>query len=261
MPQPTKQEVALQRRHERLMFLLESAYIRAIIVAKNKYITAVSKAYAIDGTLPEALTFAHKQDMFEIGKKFNSRTITIFARDVHGEFEKSNPHILEFKQEDEAFDKWLRNVISYWIAEETAVAAGVTAITTRDDIRNAIAASIAENETSAQTAKKILKTKGLSPFRAETIALTETHNAAMYANKESGKRLERETGESLLKVWIPVQDSRTRDSHAAMSGHSSIIMGGLFVVGGDRMDRPGDPRGSAANVIRCRCTLAYRVEE
>ena len=261
MPQPTKKEIALQRRHERLMALIETPYIRALIRAKNKYITAVSKAYAIDGTLPEALTFAHKQEMFRVQKFYNSRTITVFAKDVHNIFEKNNPVILEVKQEDEAFDRWLSTVIATWISEETAIAAGVTAITTRDDIRNAIAISVADNETSAQTAKKILKVKGLSPFRAETIALTETHNAAMYANKESGKRLERETGESLLKVWIPVQDSRTRDAHAAMSRHGVVVMESLFAVGGDRMDRPGDPRGSAGNVIRCRCTLAYRVAE
>lgn len=262
MPQPTKKEIALQRRHERMMTLVEASYMRAIVRAKNKYITAVSKEYLLDGTLPEALTFAHKQNMFNIGKKYNSRTITIFAKDVHNEFQKNNIHPLEIKQdEDEDFDRWLRNIIATWIAEETAVAAGVTAITTRDDIKDAISISVAENETSAQTAKKILKVKGLSPFRAETIALTETHNAAMYANKQSGIRLERETGEVLTKVWIPVQDSRTREAHAAMSRHDAIIMDGLFVVGSDRMDRPGDPRGSAGNVIRCRCTLAYRVEE
>ena len=261
MPQPTKKEIALQRRHDRLMTLIETPYIRALIRAKNKYITAVSKAYEIDGTLPEALTLEHRQDMFAVQSKYDSRTITVFAKDVHNEFKKNILLFLEKKQEDDEFDRWLRFVIAEWISNETALAASVTALTTRDDIRNAIAISVAEGETSAQTAKKILKVKGLSPFRSETIALTETHNAAMYANKQSGLRLERESGESLTKVWIPVQDSRTREAHAAMNGHQAINMDSLFTVGGDRMDRPGDPRGSAGNVIRCRCTLAYRVAE
>ena len=261
MPQPTKREIALQRRHERLMTLIEAPYIRAIIRAKNKYISEVSKAYAIDGALPEVLTLQHQQDMFNLGKFYNTRTITVFAKDVTNELEKNALIPLEFKQDDESFDRWLRGVLALWISEETAAAAIITATTTRDDIRDAIRISTADGETSAQTAKKILKVKGLSPFRAQTIALTETHNAAMYANKESAKRLEREGDEQLLKVWIPVQDSRTREAHAAMASHQAIVMDSLFAVGGSRMDRPGDPKGSAANVIRCRCTLAYRVAD
>jgi len=259
MPQPTKKEIALQRRHDRLMTLIEAPYMRALVRAKNKYITAVSKAYASNGTLPESLTLAHTADMLRVQTKYDSRTITVFAKDVHNEFQKNILLYLEKKQDDEAFDLWLRGIIASWISDETGVAAIVTATTTRDDIKNAIRISVADNETSAQTVKKILKVKGLSPFRAATIALTETHNAAMFANKESGLRLEEETGESLTKVWIPVQDSRTREAHAAMSKHKVIAMDGKFTVGGDRMDRPGDPKGSAKNVIRCRCTLAYRV--
>lgn len=257
MPQPTKAEIRTQQRHDRLMLLVEAPYMRAIIRAKNKYITAVSKAYALDGTLPEALTFAHKQEMFELGKRYNSRIIKIMSRDVQGDIAKNQLLILEFK--DEAFDRWLAGIIGFWLGEETAVAAGVTALTTRSDIVDAIRKSTIEGETSAQIAKKILKVKGLSAFRAEVIARTETHNAAMFANKESGKRLIRETDVELLKIWVPVQDSRTREVHSNMVNHSPIIMDSLFTVGRDRMDRPGDPRGSAGNVINCRCTLAYRV--
>ena len=241
------------------MVMVETPYKRALIRAKNRYITAVSKAYELDGTLPEVLTFAHKKDMFKVQSFYDSKIIKLTALDVQRDIVKTLGVILEKK--DDAFDRWLAFVLAQWIAEETAAAAIETALTTRSDIANAIAISVENNETSAQTAKKILKTKGLSPFRAETIALTETHNAAMYANKESGKRLSAETETELLKVWIPVQDSRTRDTHAAMSSHQPITMDSKFTVGRDRMDRPGDPRGSAANVIRCRCTMAYRVAE
>ena len=259
MPQPTRAEIATLNRHERLMVMVEVPYQRALIRAKNKYITAVAKAYESDGTLPEALTLAHRRDMFEVQSFYNSKIIKLMALDVQRDIAKSIGILLEKK--DEAFDRWLAFVLAQWISEETAAAAIETSLTTRSDIVNAITISVENGETSAQTAKKILKTKGLSPFRAETIALTETHNAAMYSNKESGKRLSLETETPLLKVWIPVQDSRTRDTHAAMSSHQPIIMEGLFAVGRDRMDRPGDPKGSAANVIRCRCTLAYRVAE
>jgi hypothetical protein len=241
------------------MLAIEAPYARAIIREKNRYISRVAEAYALDGTLPEALTFEHRQKMFDISSRYNKRTIRVFATDVYNTTIKN--HLPNYEKKNEAFDKWLATIIAQWIANETAVAAVVTANTTRNDIRAAIQASVREGETNPQVVKKILKVKGFSAFRAVAIARTETHNAAMYANKESGKRLERDTGEQLNKVWIPVQDSRTRDSHSAMVNHSAIILDGLFTVNGDRMDRPGDPRGSARNVINCRCTLAYRVEE
>lgn len=106
-----------------------------------------------------------------------------------------------------------------------------------------------------------MKVKGFSPFRAATIANTETHNAAMYALKENGKRVAREENLDLRKYWIPVEDSRTRDAHSAMASHDAIPLDALFTVGGEKMDRPGDPRASAKNVIRCRCTMAYSVAE
>lgn len=259
MPQPTKKEKLLQIKHDRLMLSIEAPYARAIIREKNRYISRVAEAYELDGTLPEVLTLQHRQNMFNISSRYNTRTVKVFATDVYGNTLKN--YIPNFEKKDDEFDRWLATILAQWIAEETAVAAAVTADTTRDDIRLAIESSLREGETSPQTVKKILKVKGFSAFRAMTIARTETHNAAMYANKESGKRIERDTGEQLKKIWVPVQDSRTRDTHSAMVRHSAIILDGLFQVGRDRMDRPGDPKGSAANVINCRCTIAYRVEE
>ena len=257
MPLPTKAEIATRKRHDRLMTLVEAGYIRAIVRAKNRYITRIAEAYKIGDGIPEYLTFEHSREMFALGNKYNSRIIKIIGRDVTENTIKNNNLCLETKQD--AFDKWLALIIASWINDETATAAQITAYTTREDIRNAIRESFENGESSASTVKRILKVKGLSAFRADVIARTETHNAAMFANKEAGKRLSRDTGNVFNKVWVSVEDSRTRDSHRAMISHEAINMESLFNVGGDRMDRPGDPRGSARNVINCRCTLAYRV--
>jgi len=32
-----------------------------------------------------------------------------------------------------------------------------------------------------------------------------------------------------------------------------------FIIGGESLDYPGDPSGSAANVINCRCSVGYLV--
>ena len=63
------------------------------------------------------------------------------------------------------------------------------------------------------------------------------------------------------KVWISVQDSRTRRrpkdkyDHLHMEG-IRVDAKDSFIVSGEEMMYPGDPKGSEGNVINCRCAVA-----
>tara|TARA_Y100000389_G_scaffold204282_1_gene256050 strand:+ start:5825 stop:7363 length:1539 start_codon:yes stop_codon:yes gene_type:complete len=96
-----------------------------------------------------------------------------------------------------------------------------------------------------------------SRARSATISRTETHNAASYANHSVAKEM---NIPNLQKQWVSVTDDRTRSKHAAMNG-TIIPMDEDFEVptnfGTALMDRPGDSRGGAANVVNCRCVLLY----
>lgn len=109
----------------------------------------------------------------------------------------------------------------------------------------------------------------LSKLRAVTIARTETHSASMFASQQVAK----ETRLPLMKEWVAVEDHRTRDfgegdgdvdeySHRAMSGVQVPIDGFYLVPRRDgtseAMRYPGDPNGSAGNVINCRCAQVYK---
>jgi hypothetical protein len=66
----------------------------------------------------------------------------------------------------------------------------------------------------------------------------------------------------IKKRWLPFLDERTRESHAEMENYPAIELNDDFIVnrsdgGTDRMQYPGDPNGSAGNVIFCRCTVIY----
>jgi uncharacterized protein with gpF-like domain len=113
---------------------------------------------------------------------------------------------------------------------------------------------------STEIAKRILKLRDFSQFRAKTIALTEVHGAAMFASRETVNKIGQDLGVSVLKKWVPVTDDRTRANHMAMLGQPYISMDEKFMVGGEKMDRPSDPSASAANVINCRCSLVYKRE-
>jgi SPP1 gp7 family putative phage head morphogenesis protein len=83
---------------------------------------------------------------------------------------------------------------------------------------------------------------------AMRIARTETASAAGYAQHQTALDLG-----YTKKLWISARDSRTRDSHARMDGESKDInsrySNGLMY--------PGDPSGSAGEVINCRCTETW----
>ena len=61
-----------------------------------------------------------------------------------------------------------------------------------------------------------------------------------------------------VRTWNPVLDGDTRIGHAAASGQTATQKE-TFDVGGEELSFPGDPRGSAANTINCRCFLTYSI--
>ncbi len=101
---------------------------------------------------------------------------------------------------------------------------------------------------------KNLRTTGkiTTPYRARTIAITETHTAAVksvdVAVKSTRIEMERE--------WLAVGDIRTRPDHAEADGQR-VGQDEKFIIGGVPMAYPGDPAGGADNTVRCRCVLLY----
>ena len=96
----------------------------------------------------------------------------------------------------------------------------------------------------------------ISGYRADRIARTETHGAANYGSISAAA----ETGLRLRKEWIAAEDERTRESHDLANG-DIVEQDEWFDVGGEALFYPGDPGGSAAEVINCRCTIGFIVDD
>lgn len=98
---------------------------------------------------------------------------------------------------------------------------------------------------------------GMKSKQAKVIARTEMgkiYNAAQVIAWN-------QSGVVTHKKWIATRDSRTRDLHAKQygtGGYDNEIrkINESFTGGGEMLRYPGDPSGSAANVIQCRCTCA-----
>lgn len=90
------------------------------------------------------------------------------------------------------------------------------------------------------------------PNRSTVIARTETISSTNYGGQQAAKA----TGLTLQKTWLATNDDRTRDTHRDADGQT-VPMDEPYIVDGERLMFPGDPDGSAANVIQCRCTETY----
>ena len=92
--------------------------------------------------------------------------------------------------------------------------------------------------------------------RAVTIARTETHAAASFANHE----VARSQNVPMRKQWVATNDGRTRTWHSSVNGQQ-VDLDEDFIVpykGVEyRMKHTGDPNGGAHNTINCRCVTIY----
>ena len=110
------------------------------------------------------------------------------------------------------------------------------------DLRNAIQSIIEKNQT-------FYKWQSLRIARTETT--TSSNFAAIKTAEQSDLVLD--------KVWISVQDNRTRLTpydHFDMNNQKQELEKPFF-VGGENIQYPGDANASAGNVINCRCTIAF----
>jgi hypothetical protein len=139
------------------------------------------------------------------------------------------------------------------------VATKVTQInrTTENQIRRVIRSGLDEGLGVDKIGSRIRSVAGpISALRANIIARTETHTAANFGAQEAAEL----TGLNMKREWVSAQDARTRDTseadHVDADGQT-VGMKEPFIVSGERLRFPGDPSGSAANVINCRCSVVF----
>ena len=118
--------------------------------------------------------------------------------------------------------------------------------TTFKQLKNQFRQSLEAEETLKQLEKRIYDTYGkISKGRALTIAKTEIQVANQTGIHEAYKQ-----AQIPIKIWVAVMDSNTRDTHAMIDGQerpmNTPFDNGLMF--------PGDPSGSASEVVNCRCT-------
>jgi len=94
----------------------------------------------------------------------------------------------------------------------------------------------------------------LSAYPAGRIVRTEATYAVNLGAERSA--LDMFGSDGLQEEWLTSIDGRERASHRSTNGQV-VDMDKPFNVGGELLMMPGDPRGSARNVVNCRCAVAH----
>ena len=195
-------------------------------------------------------------------KNHYRRVATVFSNKAFGIFaSKKFIQPTEIKTPKEDFWKEL----NAWMGTQAGSKITKVAKTTKKTIADVIHKGMQEQLSHVDIAKNIRSTGFIAnPHRARTIALTETHTAAVKSMDSAVKstRIEME------REWVSAKDDRTRrpDKYNIFNHFGDFPNGANgervpegkdFVGTGEPMSYPGDPKGSAGNIINCRCVLLY----
>ena len=185
-------------------------------------------------------------------------SVTMFGNRIYNQG-KAHGFPLEAK---ESFAQIMTRLALRYISQE-AIRRRITEVTetTRRQIVRAVSKGFSDGLGQRGVADYILDlVPSLAQYRANMIARTETHGAANYGSDEAAKQ----TGLPLSREWISAQDERTRPTHVIAGKQPPVSMDGTFKVGDADLAFPGDPDGGAdypEEVINCRCTVAYIVDD
>lgn len=193
-----------------------------------------------------------------MGVKMAQISSKVVKRSVKGHYEA-----LEVKSAET--DLFSYTILQYLQTQGLDQLAADITQTTKDQIRRYLVQSAEKNLTLPETIV-LLRGAGITDYRAELIARTETGRAANIGSMVGATS----TGLVTVKEWIAAKDNRTRRiprdqfDHLNMDG-TKIPMDATFKIqnkkgGFEFMLHPCDSSGSAGDVCNCRCTLGYEAQ-
>jgi hypothetical protein len=193
-----------------------------------------------------------------MGVKMAQISSKVVKRSIKGHYEA-----LEVKSAET--DLFSYTILQYLQTQGLDQLASDITQTTKDQIRRYLIQSAEQNLTLPESIA-LLRNAGITDYRAELIARTETGRAANIGSMVGATS----TGLVTIKEWIAAKDNRTRRiprdqfDHLNMDG-KKLPIDETFKLqnkkgGFDLMLHPCDSSGSAGDVCNCRCTLGYEAQ-
>lgn len=247
-----------------MIALKNAVYVRRDI---KRYMNGVINHFEQRGSLPDyGSDLEHSVDLTKSISRMYRQSINTFSKYQFDAIQSSYKGIpLEFYEtmvikelpENDYLKSLFHQLSKSWIAQNALKQSTLIAETSKGMIKKILEDSYDQGLMLSETVKRMKKAVPvLSGFRATTISITETHNAATYADLKSTSIYNEEFNLQLMKEWVATEDERTREDHSQADGQK-VQVDSVFSVGGETMTRPGDPSARASNIINCRCSLGY----
>lgn len=202
----------------------------------------------------------------------SDRFDAVYARMATAAVVAFGERIAEQAQRKSFADLMRRFALQYISGEAIRRRIVAIAETTRRQIINAIEKGYRDGLGQRAIAQGIReRAPEIANYRSQVIARTEVHGAANAGSMEAA----RQSGLPLRRVWVSVEDHRTRDfldgndgriaefDHRSMNGQTRGMQEPFAMprVDGTSIPAmfPGDPSLPPAACINCRCAIAYDV--
>lgn len=123
-----------------------------------------------------------------------------------------------------------------------------------------LSASVDRGETLEQKVQRVNNVLSMTgsenwPFRAKTISATEVNRAYSMGAFAAIRRVQANRPDLVFtKKWDSKNDAAVRAAHA-VADRQTVAVNQPFIVDGEALMFPLDPRGKASNVINCRCRV------
>ena len=122
--------------------------------------------------------------------------------------------------------------------------------TTLKQLRKNLVEGVQAGEGIPELARRVQDVfEGATTYRARRTARTEVIGSSNFANNEALAN----SGVVNEKSWLSSLDNRVRDAHRE-AHNQTVKVDKPFIVMGEELEYPGDYRGSAENIVNCRCT-------
>ena len=122
-------------------------------------------------------------------------------------------------------------------------------------IANNVSRGISQGSSYSEIARNIKGNSNITMNQALRIARTEGHRISQKATINAQNKA-KEKGADIVKQWDSTIDSRTRSSHQRVDGEIKEIDENFS----NGLSYPGDPSGTASEVVNCRCVLLQRAK-
>jgi SPP1 gp7 family putative phage head morphogenesis protein len=265
MPDKNKERIALTEKLEQAKLAKIQAEYQRVYTSIRKELADFFVRYADGGiTLAEATKYGRLANLMkyiegELAKmaQMNAGSLAAHAFEVYELNYFHAGYLLETTyQKKLAFGALNREAVKAAIMNPLDKVAGLANRTQlRQAVNRAITQAIVRGESVQKAAKAVKTSMETSAYGAERIVRTETTRSMNMGTYDSMQHAA-SRGLPIKKQWLATLDRRTRDSHQSMDGETQELdkpfSNGLMF--------PGDPSGSAGEIINCRCTMIEVVE-